>query len=110
MHSTLEPCEDADFKFSVKFNLMEHTVFVRCRPYLQDFLERVSGLFEIIIFTASQGVYADQLLNVLDRSEWLPSPKHFSGRGQGGYLFIRIIVESFSVKFLAKKSSGKSSP
>ncbi|KAL8113977.1 hypothetical protein AgCh_021040 [Apium graveolens] len=66
VHSTLEPCEDADFKFSVKFNLMEHTVFVRCRPYLQDFLERVSGLFEIIIFTASQGVYADQLLNVLD--------------------------------------------
>lgn len=66
MHSTLEPCEDADFKFSVKFNLMEHTVFVRCRPYLQEFLERVSGLFEIIIFTASQGVYADQLLNVLD--------------------------------------------
>lgn len=66
VHSTLEPCEDADFKFSVKFNLMEHTVFVRCRPYLQDFLERVSGLFEIIIFTASQGIYADQLLNVLD--------------------------------------------
>lgn len=66
MHSTLEPCDDADFTFPVNFNLQEHTVYVRCRPYLRDFMERVSGLFEIIIFTASQSIYAEQLLNVLD--------------------------------------------
>lgn len=66
MHSTLEPCDDADFTFPVNFNLQEHTVYVRCRPYLRDFLERVAGLFEIIIFTASQSIYAEQLLNVLD--------------------------------------------
>lgn len=66
VHSTLEPCEDADFTFPVNFNLQEHTVYVRCRPYLRDFMERVSSLFEIIIFTASQSIYAEQLLNVLD--------------------------------------------
>ncbi|KAL3649883.1 hypothetical protein CASFOL_006286 [Castilleja foliolosa] len=66
VHSTLEPCNDADFTFTVNFNLKEHTVYVRCRPHLQDFLERVSGIFEIIIFTASQSIYATQLLNVLD--------------------------------------------
>lgn len=66
VHSTLEPCEDADFTFPVNFNLQEHTVYVRCRPHLRDFMERVSGLFEIIIFTASQSIYAEQLLNVLD--------------------------------------------
>lgn len=66
VHSSLEPCQDADFTFTVNFNLMEHTVFVRCRPHLKEFLERVSGLFEIIIFTASQSIYAEQLLNVLD--------------------------------------------
>lgn len=66
VHSTLEPCDDADFTFSVNFNLKEHTVYVRCRPHLRDFLERVSGIFEIIIFTASQSIYAEQLLNVLD--------------------------------------------
>ncbi|XP_061982340.1 uncharacterized protein LOC133702131 isoform X2 [Populus nigra] len=66
VHSALEPCNDADFTFPVNFNLQEHTVFVRCRPYLRDFMERVSSLFEIIIFTASQSIYAEQLLNVLD--------------------------------------------
>ncbi|ESW35749.1 hypothetical protein PHAVU_001G261600 [Phaseolus vulgaris] len=66
VHSTLEPCEDVDFTFPVNFNCEEHIVYVRCRPHLKDFLERVSGLFEIIIFTASQSIYAEQLLNVLD--------------------------------------------
>ncbi|KAK9063523.1 hypothetical protein SSX86_017393 [Deinandra increscens subsp. villosa] len=66
VHSTLEPCEDADFTFSVNFNLEDHKVYVRCRPYLKEFMERVAGLFEIIIFTASQSIYAEQLLNVLD--------------------------------------------
>ncbi|GAB2297670.1 hypothetical protein Dimus_031757 [Dionaea muscipula] len=66
VHSTLEPCPDADFTFAVNFNQKEHTVYVRCRPHLQDFMERVATLFEIIIFTASQSIYAEQLLNVLD--------------------------------------------
>ncbi|XP_044945960.1 CTD small phosphatase-like protein 2 isoform X1 [Hordeum vulgare subsp. vulgare] len=66
VHSTLEPCEDSDFTFPVRFNLRDHTIYVRCRPYLKDFLERVASMFEIIIFTASQSIYAEQLLNVLD--------------------------------------------
>ncbi|XP_071714471.1 uncharacterized protein [Rutidosis leptorrhynchoides] len=66
VHSTLEPCVDADFTFAVNFNLEDHKVYVRCRPYLKEFMERVAGLFEIIIFTASQSIYAEQLLNVLD--------------------------------------------
>lgn len=66
VHSTLEQCKDADFTFPLIFNYLEYTVYVRCRPHLQMFLERVSQMFEIIVFTASQSVYAEQLLNVLD--------------------------------------------
>ncbi|OVA19779.1 NLI interacting factor [Macleaya cordata] len=66
VHSTLEHCDDADFTFPVFFNMKEHTVYVRQRPYLQAFLERVAEMFEIIVFTASQSTYAEQLLNVLD--------------------------------------------
>ncbi|XP_023636382.1 CTD small phosphatase-like protein 2 isoform X2 [Capsella rubella] len=66
VHSTLEPCDEVDFTFPVNFNEEEHMVYVRCRPHLKEFMERVSRLFEIIIFTASQSIYAEQLLNVLD--------------------------------------------
>ncbi|KAH7568633.1 hypothetical protein JRO89_XS06G0025200 [Xanthoceras sorbifolium] len=66
VHSTLEHCDDADFTFTVFFNMKEHTVYVKQRPYLQTFLERVAEMFEVIIFTASQSIYAAQLLNILD--------------------------------------------
>ena len=48
------------------FDLKEHTVYVRKRPYLKKFLERVADMFEVVIFTASQSIYAEQLLDILD--------------------------------------------
>lgn len=71
VHSTLEHCDDADFTFPVRFNLKEHTVYVRRRPYLQLFMEKVAQMFEIIVFTASQSIYAEQLLNKLDPKQKL---------------------------------------
>lgn len=46
--------------------MKEHTVYVKKRPYLRAFLERVAEMFEVIIFTASQSIYAGQLLDILD--------------------------------------------
>ena len=66
VHSTLDGNDAADFKFVVKFNSREHSVAVRQRPFLFEFLERVAQLFEVVVFTASQKVYAEQLLNILD--------------------------------------------
>lgn len=66
VHSSLEHCDDADFTFSVYFDLKEHTVYVKQRPYLREFLERVSEMFQIVVFTASQSIYAKQLLDILD--------------------------------------------
>ncbi|KAJ0449057.1 putative protein-serine/threonine phosphatase [Helianthus annuus] len=66
VHSSLEHCDDADFTFSVFSSLKEHTVYVKQRPYLRTFLEKVSEMFHIVIFTASQSIYAKKLLDILD--------------------------------------------
>lgn len=66
VHSSLEHCNDADFSFQVFSSLKEHTVYVKKRPYLRAFLEKVSEMFQIVIFTASQSIYAKQLLDILD--------------------------------------------
>ncbi|KAJ7949450.1 CTD small phosphatase-like protein 2 [Quillaja saponaria] len=75
VHSTLEPSDSADFTLQVFFEMKEQTVYVRQRPFLQKFLERVAEMFEIIVFTASQSIYAEQLLDVLD-----PDRRLFSRR------------------------------
>ncbi|KAL3851445.1 hypothetical protein ACJIZ3_013327 [Penstemon smallii] len=75
VHSTLDLSDDADFTFPVFFNMKEHTVYVKRRPHLQTFLERVAEMFEIVVFTASQSFYAEKLLDILD-----PEGKLISGR------------------------------
>ncbi|KAL5221378.1 hypothetical protein ABZP36_026091 [Zizania latifolia] len=75
VHSTIEQCDDADFTFPVFFDMKEHMVYVRKRPHLHMFLQKMAEMFEIVIFTASQSVYADQLLDTLD-----PEKKMFSRR------------------------------
>lgn len=66
VHSSLEAVQLFDFTFPVHFNGAEHIIHVRQRPGLHAFLERVSELFEVVVFTASQKVYAERLLNIID--------------------------------------------
>mmetsp|Transcript_14515 Transcript_14515/g.31922 ORF Transcript_14515/g.31922 Transcript_14515/m.31922 type:complete len:574 (-) Transcript_14515:234-1955(-) len=66
VHCTVEPIPNPDMVFPVEFGGAEYQVHVRKRPYLEYFLGRVSQHFEVIVFTASQKVYADELLNRLD--------------------------------------------
>ena len=70
VHCTVEPTPDADMIFPVVFHGTEYKVHVRTRPYLLEFLEAVHSKFEVIVFTASQQVYADELLNRIDPGEF----------------------------------------
>mmetsp|Transcript_26807 Transcript_26807/g.39668 ORF Transcript_26807/g.39668 Transcript_26807/m.39668 type:complete len:373 (+) Transcript_26807:67-1185(+) len=66
VHCTVEHTSDSDLTFPVVFHGMEYQVHVKLRPYVSTFLEKVCDKFEVVVFTASQQVYADELLNRLD--------------------------------------------
>jgi len=66
VHCSTEPILFAELTFPVVFNTIEYQVYVRKRPYFEEFLKRVSQKFEVVIFTASQEVYACKLLSLVD--------------------------------------------
>ena len=67
VHSTLDGAsEHSDFVFPVSLGSVTHMVSVRQRPHLHTFLARMARHFEIVVFTASQQIYAEQLLDIVD--------------------------------------------
>ncbi|KAJ2800157.1 CTD small phosphatase-like protein 2 [Coemansia guatemalensis] len=66
VHCALTKVDNADLVFQVEYNAVNYDVYCRLRPGYKEFLERASKLFEVVVFTASQQVYADQLLNWID--------------------------------------------
>lgn len=60
------PLEKFDISFPVEFSGVTYSVHGRIRPYHEAFLKRVSEIFEVVVFTASQKIYADKVLNIID--------------------------------------------
>lgn len=66
VHCSVEPIEKYDLIFPVRFNGVTYRIYMRRRPHLKEFLKTVSKQFEVICFTASQQVYGDKVLNIID--------------------------------------------
>jgi len=69
VHCSVEQVEDADMSFPVEFHGQTYQVHVKLRPFLFEFLEWCQGEYEVILFTASQKIYANELLNRIDRGK-----------------------------------------
>lgn len=56
----------AGFVTTFAVDFQGQPIHVRVRPYLEDCLERLSALYEIVVFTAGVQEYADKILDHID--------------------------------------------
>jgi len=77
VHCTTTEMDDYDVMFPVELNGQVFQVSGRYRPYCAEFLEKAAEMFEVIIFTASQKVYANTLLDLMDPTHKLISYRLF---------------------------------
>ncbi|TST35119.1 CTD small phosphatase-like protein 2-B [Bagarius yarrelli] len=68
---TRNPALPLKTRSTPEFSLVIDLVNVRLRPFFREFLQQMSQIYEIILFTASKKVYADKLLNILDPKKQL---------------------------------------
>ncbi|KAL2642329.1 hypothetical protein R1flu_009916 [Riccia fluitans] len=66
VHSSFRPVPHYDFNIQVEVENKLCNVYVIKRPGVDHFLQAVSKIFEVVVFTASLRKYADPLLDILD--------------------------------------------
>lgn len=63
------------FNKTFAFQFQDSEIQVRLRPYLVDALDKLSEMYEMIVFTAGMQEYADEILDYID-----PENKYFKKR------------------------------
>ncbi|XP_048832112.1 CTD small phosphatase-like protein 2-A isoform X2 [Brienomyrus brachyistius] len=66
VYSSLSIIEDAEYTFHTHFQDHEYEVFLILRPHVKEFLQRMSELFEIFVYTSAKRGYAEKILEMLD--------------------------------------------
>ena len=70
VHSAFTPfSRKSDLTLTINLDGEDRQLYVLKRPFVDEFLNELSFLYEIIIFTASISEYADPLLDLLDKKK-----------------------------------------
>lgn len=67
VHSSFLAIPHADYRFNIGVDNNPVGVFVCVRPGAEKFLRELGSLYEIVIFTASCQVYADPVIDYIDK-------------------------------------------
>ena len=62
----------SDFIIQIEQDNDIHDIHVLVRPHVEEFLEKMSKRYELVIFTASISKYANPLLNIIDKMGFVP--------------------------------------
>ncbi|KAG2113037.1 NIF-domain-containing protein [Suillus discolor] len=66
VHSNFMPVPDPDFVVPVEIENHWHNMYVQKRPGVDEFLRQMGELYEVVVYTASLGSYADPVMDHLD--------------------------------------------
>lgn len=66
VHSEIKPINTANFIINITYEARPCSIYVNFRPGLFNFLETVSKHFELVLFTASHKLYAEQVMKLID--------------------------------------------
>ena len=69
VHSSPTPFPKNDLVIEVDFDGILYNIYVLIRPGAENFIKRMSKIFEIVVFTASISRYASPLLDILDKDK-----------------------------------------
>ncbi|KAI9506235.1 hypothetical protein BX070DRAFT_232378 [Coemansia spiralis] len=67
VHSSFREVEQPDYIVPVVLEGQEHSVYVVKRPGVDEFMRVMGQYYEIVVFTASLSMYADPVLDLLDK-------------------------------------------
>ena len=59
----------SDITLNINVEGMSHIVYVLKRPQVDEFINQVSKMFELVVFTASISQYANPLMDILDKNK-----------------------------------------
>lgn len=66
VHSVFEAAGKHDVVLQIDINSRPLTIYVNIRPGVQEFLTRMAESYEVVVYTASLGKYANPLLDKMD--------------------------------------------
>lgn len=66
VHTEIRPVSSPDLIIEMPFNESTCKLYVKYRPGLVEFLKLASQVFELVVFTASERIYAHHVLEALD--------------------------------------------
>ncbi|KAI8324231.1 NIF-domain-containing protein [Martensiomyces pterosporus] len=69
VHSSFREVDQPDYVVPVVLEGQEHNVYVVKRPGVDEFMRVMGEHYEIVVFTASLSMYADPVLDLLDKSK-----------------------------------------
>ena len=67
VHSSFKPIDSPDIVQGVEIDGKIQHVYVLKRPFCEEFIQRMSHSYEIVMFTASLSKYAEPLYAKLDK-------------------------------------------